>query len=171
VPGHAQQGEDEDEQAHKNTMGTGSDKPDRIDGVEVDSVADHPATADTFESRRASSGAPSSLARCLAVVWRSKCVFIPSRWRRPISCRYRGPVSFDRDDPALGRVSDQNEVSITRPVVWSLFWRTELDCRTGRGAPIGSGAFLEGATCCRLEATEVLRAWSVKSCANTNTLP
>jgi hypothetical protein len=49
----------------------------------------------------------------------------------------RSTVSLDRDDPALDSISDQDEPSISAPVVWPALRCAELDCCTGYRPVIG----------------------------------
>ncbi len=96
-----------------------------------------PPSETLFEPRRAPASLPTSLARRLAIVWCIKRLFVPSRRRRPIDWPYRGAVSLDRDDPALDSISDQDESSISAPVVWPALRCAELDCFTGYRPIIG----------------------------------
>ena len=105
--------------------------------MEVDLAAILPAIGDTVKPRRAPARLPASLARRLAIFWCIKRVFVPSRRRRPIDWPYRGAVSLDRDDPALDSNSDQDESSISAPVVWPALRCAELDCFTGYRPVIG----------------------------------
>ena len=72
-------------------------------------------------------------------------------WRRSIHCRDRGSVSGDCHGPPLDRISDQDESSIPSPVVWSVLWRNELDCHSGRSPVLRRVALPESSPWNRLE--------------------
>ena len=109
-------------------MAACSYEPDRFNVVAVHVAKILSTIAAAFKPRRAPARVPTSLACCLAVSWRIERVFISPRRRRQIDRPYGGSVPFDRDDPALAGISDQDESPISPPVVWLGLRRAELDC-------------------------------------------
>ena len=131
------------EQTHKNTVAPGTNQPRWVCDVEARLAAQCPSVTGFVESRRPAIEAPDSLARCPAVVWRGKCVFIAPCGRFPINCMHLCFISFNRDDTDLDRTSDQDEISFARPMVWLLLRTNQLDRRFRRIPSLGALPFLK----------------------------
>ncbi len=139
----AVQGQDDDEQPHKNAMAACSCEPDGFNVVEVHLATILSTIAAAFKPRRAPARLPTSLACRLTAGGRIERVFISPRWRRPTDGPNGGSVLLDRDDSALAGNSDQDESPISAPVVWLALRRAELDCCAWYRTLIGRVAFAE----------------------------